>query len=350
MVGWLPPPRSSPACPKPSCTSITSGPPRRAIVAQVGRAAPGSRAGRPGRTRRLLPFHRLRALRRDLPLGRRPDPDRRGCPIAHLRGGRRDGRAADPLRRADGHAVHLGRRRHRRRGIRRGDRGRADCRRARFRPGLRWIFDIPGEFGLAGAPRTRSPPPCEHGAAGPGRLRVRRAGARRARGRSSSRTSTGPARPGCTASPTPARPPDPETIWDALHRPRRRTDRPRHHGGPRPPAARPPRRAPDHRSRSARRPIVATGAVDRPRGAPDPSSWSRPAYVVTVNTDDPPMFGTYLNREYAVAAGLSISTTPASPNWREPRSVRHFSTPPARQLCWRRSTHMHRAPRSRFGE
>ena len=49
---------------------------------------------------------------------------------------------------------------------------------------------------------------------------------------------------------------------------------------------------------------VATRVVAVARGAPDPRRWSTPGWSVTINTDDPPMFGTNLNNEYAVAAGL----------------------------------------------
>ena len=80
---------------------------------------------------------------------------------------------------------------------------------------LRWIYDIPGETGLPGRrrhPRLRAQPPRRT------RWSASGSAARRSayRARSSSRTSTPPAPRGCTASRTPARPPGPETVWDAL--------------------------------------------------------------------------------------------------------------------------------------
>ena len=49
---------------------------------------------------------------------------------------------------------------------------------------------------------------------------------------------------------------------------------------------------------------IATRAVADARRAPDQARSSTPGAPVTVNSDDPPMFGTTLNQEYAVAAHL----------------------------------------------
>ena len=73
-------------------------------------------------------------------------------------------------------------------------------------------------------------------------VRARRPGDRRAAARSSSRTSTGPARPGCTRCRTPARRPA-RRRSGTRSAARRRADRPRHVGDPGPRAARLPRRA-----------------------------------------------------------------------------------------------------------
>ena len=167
---------------------------------------------------------------------------------------------------------------------------------------LRWIYDIPGEFGRARRP-TR--PSTTRSTTAPTRWSASASAARRSacRGRSSSRTSTRPARPGCTACRTPARPPGRETVWDALTAaaapsgsataPRRRRTRRCSRTSPRPAS----------RSRSARRPTSPPGRW--PRLEEHPIRAFRDAGVtVTVNSDDPPMFGTTLNREYEIAADL----------------------------------------------
>ena len=138
-------------------------PPRRLGLAahrlRARRAAPGHRAERPGRAADVLRVPRLRALRRGLPRGRRPDPDARGHPLPDLRGRPRDGdRAGAAVRRAHLHAVHLGpparaRQGHADRGLHRGDRGRAGRGRARLRAGAALDLRHPGGVRAAGGRR-----------------------------------------------------------------------------------------------------------------------------------------------------------------------------------------------------
>ena len=167
---------------------------------------------------------------------------------------------------------------------------------------LRWIYDIPGEFGLPAAEDTLGTP-CTtppdaligFGLGGPEvgvrpaavQADVFDAGAgRRAAQRAARRRDHGAA----------------DGVGRAA-RPRRRADRPRHLLGAGPRAARPPRRAPD----------PARGLPDlqhrHPRGRPRSrttrsGSMYDAGVLVTVNSDDPPMFGTTLNREYEIAADL----------------------------------------------
>ena len=70
---------------------------------------------------------------------------------------------------------------------------------------LRWIYDIPGEFGLPSADATLdyASTTAPRGWSASGWAAPRSA----CRARSSSRTSSRPAPPGCTACRTPARPP-----------------------------------------------------------------------------------------------------------------------------------------------
>ena len=166
---------------------------------------------------------------------------------------------------------------------------------------LRWIYDIPGELGLPGADATlgyaldHAPDALIGFGLGGPEVGVPRPqfkphfdAARAA---------------GLHCLPHAGETTGPETVWDALTRARRRADRARHvlGAGPRPPGA--PRRPPGPRSRCARRPTS-------PRGRWPPSRSTRcetfvdAGVVVTINSDDPPMFGTTLNREYAIAADL----------------------------------------------
>ena len=166
---------------------------------------------------------------------------------------------------------------------------------------LRWIYDIPGESGLPAADATleyaldhRADALVGFGLGGP-EIGVPRPqfqphfdAARAA---------------GLHSVPHAGETTGPETIWDALRAARRRADRPRHLGRPGPGAAGAPGRAPGSRWRSARRP------TSRPAPSPRSRSTRCAAFVdagvtVTINSDDPPMFGTTLNQEYAVAADL----------------------------------------------
>ena len=166
---------------------------------------------------------------------------------------------------------------------------------------LRWCFDIPGEAGLEAAEETtrlaRRP-----AARGARLLRPRRARDRRApaavqavlRPRHRRRPALRPARRGDHG---------PGDRLGRAHRAARRAHRPRHQLHPGPGAAGPPRRAPHRRWRSARRPTSPP--------ARSPTSTEHPikemveaGVLVTVNSDDPPMFGTDLNNEYGVAARL----------------------------------------------
>ena len=166
---------------------------------------------------------------------------------------------------------------------------------------LRWCFDIPGEAGLAAAELTAGvATELRRPAWSASVSAVRRSGCRAAPVPAA--TSTGPARPGCTACRTPARPPARRRSGTPSATARRRADRPRHLGDAGPGAAGLPGRAPD-------RPRGLPDLQHRhPRGA-DLAEHPLPAMVaagvpVTINSDDPPMFSTDLNREYAIAAEL----------------------------------------------
>ena len=86
-------------------------------------------------------------------------------------------------------------------------------------------------------------------------------------------------------------------------RARRRADRARHLRRAGPGAAGLPGRAADRRWRSARPPTCAPGRC-RASTSTRCRRWSTAGVLVTINSDDPPMFGTTLNEEYAVAARL----------------------------------------------
>ena len=167
---------------------------------------------------------------------------------------------------------------------------------------LRWIYDIPGEFGLPAADATldvRARPP----ARGAGRLRARRA--RR------------------SACPRPQFQPDFERrarSRAALGAARRRDHRPGDGVGRRcacsapsgsgtaPRRPRTPRCSPTWPSTGIPLEVcpssnIATRAVASLEEHPI-RAFRDAGVRVTVNSDDPPMFGTTLNREYEVAADL----------------------------------------------
>ena len=164
---------------------------------------------------------------------------------------------------------------------------------------VRWIYDIPAKpVWSRPTPRFRMPwttVPLLWSAsvwAGP------RSGCRDPQFKA---TSTGPVPPVCTRSP----------LWrvdragDDLGRDprtRRRTDRPRHRCDPGPTARRVPCGTPDP-ARDPPTSNLATRVVERIEDHPI-RALRDAGVVVTVNSDDPPMFGTTLNREYAIAADL----------------------------------------------
>ena len=137
-----------------------------------------------------------------------------------------------------------------------------------------------------------------------GLLRSRRARRSACRGRSSSRTSTGPARPGCAACRTPARPPG-----------RRRSGtRCTISGAERighgitaaqdPRAARAPGRAPRSPLEVCPTSNVAHPGGRHPRRAPAARSWSRAGRPGHHQLRRPADVRHHLNNEYAVAARL----------------------------------------------
>ena len=84
---------------------------------------------------------------------------------------------------------------------------------------------------------------------------------------------------------------------------RRRADRPRHVAPRRTPSCSPTSPRPASRSRCARRPTSPPARSRRSTSTRCARS-STPGVTVTINSDDPPMFGTTLNREYEIAAEL----------------------------------------------
>ena len=132
---------------------------------------------------------------------------------------------------------------------------------------------------------------------GPGVVRPRRARRSAYRGRSSSRTSTGRSRPVCTPCRTPVRPP-------ARRRSGTRSPTCAPSASDTAPAPRGTRScspiSPNtgSRWRSARPPTSPPARCAPSTSTPSGSSWTA-GVLVTVNSDDPPMFGTDLNNEYA---------------------------------------------------
>ena len=282
--GVLPP--SSRGCPRPSCTSTTSAPPRPRSC-PAGGAPPRHGADR---SRGLAEYFRFTDFAHfitvylsvvDL-IATGEDVRLLTYEVA------RDMAAAEhPVRRADRHPVHLGDPRHPGGGLRGGDRGRPGGRRGRFRH--RAALD------LRHSRRARAWPAPRHRWRSPSTTARRRwsasgsAGPRSAcRGRSSSRTSTGPAPPACTACRTPARPPA-----------RRRSGTRSASWAPSA-SATAPRAAADpallaHLAEHRIPLEVCPTSNMATRAVPDSTStrcknFVAPACVVTINSDDPPMF------------------------------------------------------------
>ena len=308
------------------------------IVGELAERHPGVVPSDPDAAARLLRVPRLRALRRGLPRGRRPDPHRRGRPVPHLRGGPRDGRGpADPVRRADVHAVHVrdADGRHPDRGLHGGHRGRPDRRRARLRPGAALDLRHPGGERRAGGRRDARLRPGPPGGRSR-RLRARRAGDRRASRAVPAALRRAPAPPACTASRTPARRPGPRRSGSrcacsapsgsgtAPPRPRtRRCSRTSPRPGSRSRSARRPTSRP---ARSPRWPSTRCGVRRGRRHGDD--QLRRPADV-----RHHPQPGVRRRRRPA-----RTSTRPASPTWRARRSARRSRPTTSRPGCWRRST------------
>ena len=164
---------------------------------------------------------------------------------------------------------------------------------------LRWVYDVPGEFGVAAAAATVaylpvSPPSLVGFGLGGPEVGVPRA----------------PFRPffdqaraaGLHSVPHAGETTGPQTVWDAL----------RELGAERIGHGTSLVQDPDLLAHVVehRVPIevcptsnVATGAVARLEDHPVRELYAAGA-VVTINSDDPPMFGTTLNREYEIAADL----------------------------------------------
>ncbi len=165
---------------------------------------------------------------------------------------------------------------------------------------LRWVYDIPGELGLASADATATYA-VEHGPAslvgfglGGPEIGVPRPpfAPHFERARAA----------GLHSVPHAGETTGPETVWDALgHLGAERIG----HGTS---AARDPRLLEHLAERGIPLEVcptsnVATRAVERLEDHPI-GAMRDAGVVVTVNSDDPPMFGTTLNREYEVAAAL----------------------------------------------
>ena len=215
----------------------------------------------------------------------------------------RDMAAAEPpVRRADLHAVHVGGPRDRRGGVLRGDRGRPDRGREGVRHRAALVLRHPRRGRAAGRRRDAAASRPRAAARGPGRVRARRARRSAYRGRSSSRTSTPAIAAGLHSVPHAGETTGPETIWDAI----RLLEAERiGHGTS---AVQDPALVDylgEHRIPLEVCPTsnIATRAVasydEHPLRA-----MVEAGLVVTINSDDPPMFGTDLNHEYAVAAEL----------------------------------------------
>ena len=191
-------------------------PPRRvglrAHRQRAGDPPPRDRAERPRRAAQVLRVPRLRPLHRGLPRGGRADPDARGHPLPDLRG-RREMATEQGLRYAELTCTPYT-------SVRpdQPDAGmpieayteaieaaRVEAERD-FGLVLRWIYDIPGEFGVPVRrrdARLRAQPP----ARGAGRVRPRRPGGRRAAAAVPAALRAGPGGRAAQRARTPARPP-----------------------------------------------------------------------------------------------------------------------------------------------
>ena len=288
---------SSPGCPKAELHVHHVGSASPRIVSELAARHPGAVPSDPEALARVLRLPRLRPLHRGLPRRRRPDPHPGGRAPADLRGGPRDGRRpAGAVRRADRHPAHLRARRRTDRGLHRGDRGRT--RRGRARPRHRAALDLrrPGRVRRAGGRRHAGLRPRPR-ARGPDRLRTRRPRGRRAAAAVPAPTSTPPAPPGCTASRTQERRPGRRPC--GTHCASSGAERIGHGTSS--------AQDPDLLAHLAEHRIplevcpssnLATRAVATLEEHPLPV-FVEAGVVVTINSDDPPMFGTTLNREYA---------------------------------------------------
>ena len=198
---------------------------------------------------------------------------------------------------------------------------------------LRWIYDIPGESGLPAADDTLRYA-LEH--APDGLIGFGLGGPEQGVPRPQFEPHFAAARAAGLRSVPHA---GETTGRDRLARPTAagcRADRPRHLRRSRPGAARVPRRDRD--------PARGLPVVQRrhpggrlPRRPPAPP-FVAAGVTVTINSDDPPMFGTDLNQEYGVAArllGLDARVSPTSPGRRSPRPSPPMTSGPG---CSPRST------------
>ena len=166
---------------------------------------------------------------------------------------------------------------------------------------LRWIYDIPGESGLPAADATLGFA-LDHRPEGARGLRPRRARAGRRRARSSSAHFDAARAAGLHSVPHAGETTGPQTVWDALDL----------LGAERIGHGTSAAQDPALLARLAADGIplevcpssnVATRAVASLAEHPLPL-FRDAGVVVTINSDDPPMFGTTLNHEYEVAADL----------------------------------------------
>ena len=166
---------------------------------------------------------------------------------------------------------------------------------------LRWCFDIPGEAGLEAAEETARIA-CDLQPRGPGLVRARRPRDRRPAPAVQAVLRPRDRRRSALRAARRARPPARQTIWDALTE--LRAERIGHGTS----AAQDPKllaHLAEHRIPLEVCPTsnIATRAV-RTLDEHPIKEMVDAGVLVTINSDDPPMFGTDLNTEYAVAARL----------------------------------------------